>query len=235
MSFTFCFWIYINRPRFLCIVFPLICHLCISKTMMNTSKLRISWTIIVLKTSSSIWSNGKDIPIWTTLRKSWQTSQLEALSKNSIVETLWSLLLHLVTEFMPSHLSFIWIYFFGNFDFYFLFDFYLSSLFGLWILSVFYAVYFYFIVFLESIFSFSVVNLKVTMCSESSEDVTQKEENSATVWRLFHISTWTSTMCTLAINIIHPLFSHFLILISTLNRYITATIPLFSLFLSFHG
>ena len=56
-----------------------------------------------------------------------------------------------------------------------------------------------------------------------------------TVRRLFHISTWTSTMCTLVINVIHPSFSRFLILVPTLNRDIADTVPLFSLFLSFHG
>jgi len=53
--------------------------------------------------------------------------------------------------------------------------------------------YMHFLVFLESIFSFSVVNAKITMCSESSEGFTQKEENTVIVQRLFHISTWTST------------------------------------------
>ena len=72
------------------------------------------------------------------------------------------------------------------------------------------------------------------MCSGSLENFAQKEENTVTVQRLFHISTWTSTICTLAINIIHPSFSSFLILILTLDRHVTATIPLFSLFLSFY-
>ena len=55
------------------------------------------------------------------------------------------------------------------------------------------------------------------------------------VWRLFHISTWTSTTCTLAINVIHPSFSHFLILVPTLDRHVAVTVSLFSLFFSFHG
>ena len=57
---------------------------------------------------------------------------------------------------------------------------------------------------------FSIVNAKITIVSGSSEDFAPKEEDTVTVRRLFHISTWTSTPCTLAINIIHPSLSRFL-------------------------
>ena len=52
-----------------------------------------------------------------------------------------------------------------------------------------------------------------------------------TVLRLFHISTWTSTMYTLAINIYYSSFSYSSyssVLISILNKYIATTIPLSS-------
>jgi len=49
------------------------------------------------------------------------------------------------------------------------------------------------------------------------------------VGRLFHISTWTSTACTLAIHVIHPSFSRFLILVLTLDRHVAATVLTVSL------
>ena len=193
MSSMFRFWTSTNRPRSLRIAFPWLRRLCTSKTTKNISRLRTSWTLVVLKNGSSTWSNGKNILIQTTLGNPLRISQSAVSSKNSIVEIQRSPLLHLVAEFMPSHSSRLRTCLFGNFDFHFLFNFYVSSLFCLWILSVFYAIYFYFMVSLESIFSFSVVNAKITMRSRSSEDFAQKEEDTVMVWRLFHISTWTST------------------------------------------
>ena len=85
----------------------------------------------MLKTGSSIWSNGKDIPSQIILGNLSQTFQPVVSSKNSIVEILQSPLLHLVAEFMPSYSSRLRTCLFGNFDFHFLFDFYVSSLFYL--------------------------------------------------------------------------------------------------------
>ena len=53
------------------------------------------------------------------------------------------------------------------------------------------------------------------------------ERHLITVRRLFHISTWTSPLCTLAINISYISFFRFLVLVPTLDRHITATVPYF--------
>jgi len=59
----------------------------------------------MLKTSFSIWSNGKDTSIQTILENPLQTLQLAVSSKNSIFETLQTRLPHLIAEFTPSHSS----------------------------------------------------------------------------------------------------------------------------------
>ena len=63
-------------------------------------------------------------------------------------------------------------------------------------------------VFLESIFSCSIVNAKISMCSRSSGDFAPKEEDAITVRRL-SIFLLGLAPCTVAISIFYPSFSHF--------------------------
>jgi len=80
---------------------------------------------------------------------------------------------------------------------------------------------------------FSIVNMKITIVSESSQNFALKEEDTVTVQRLFHISTWTSTRVPWQST---SLISHSSCSLVPAPPFGQSTLlPLFSLFLSFHS